>query len=197
MPGYAGAVYHDAMHTPLPTTPLSDASPTFLRRVAITIATGFGLGRARFAPGTVGSLLGIPLVLAFSLLDGRLGTQVALAVALTLAAVPVCDIAERAIGRKDPGCIVADEYLLLPIPFLDRGPLWHWLAGADVPRAVALLVAGFAIARVCDILKPSPVRQSQALPGGWGIVIDDFLASLYAWVLLWGFDGLVLARILG
>lgn len=167
-----------------------------LRRFAVLVATGFGLGRAPFAPGTVGSLLGIPIVLALSLLDGRPGVQAAIAGALAVAAIPVCDIAERHFGRKDPGCIVADEYLLLAIPFIDRGPLWHWLSGADVPRALALLVAGFLIARVCDILKPSPVRQSQALPGGFGIVVDDFLASLYAWVILWGFDGLVLDKLL-
>lgn len=169
---------------------------TLPRRLAIDVATGFGLGRAPFAPGTVGSLLGIPLVLALSLLHGQPGAQAAIAAALVLAAIPVCGIAERHFGRKDPGCIVADEYLLLPIPFIDRGPLWDWLCGADVPRALALLVAGFLIARICDILKPTPVRQSQALPGGLGIVIDDFLASLYAWVILWGFDGLVLDKLL-
>ena len=172
-------------------------SRSLLQRAAVAVATGFGLGRSPFAPGTVGSFLGIPLVLAFSLLDGRPGIQIALALALAAVAIPVCGIAERHFGRKDPGCIVADEYLLLPIPFIGRGPLWEWLSGADVPRAIALLVAGFLVARICDICKPTPVRQSQALPGGLGIVVDDFLASLYAWVLLWGFDGHLLDRLLG
>ena len=166
-----------------------------LRRLAVLVATGFGLGRARFAPGTVGSLLGIPLVLAFSLLHGSPGIQTAIAAALVVVAIPICGIAERHFGRKDPGCIVADEYLLLPIPFIDRGPLWHWLCGADVTRAVALLVAGFLIARVCDILKPSPVRQSQALPGGFGIVIDDFVANLYSLAINWAIYILFLAKL--
>ncbi len=170
---------------------------SLLRKLSLLVATGFGLGKSPVAPGTVGSILGIPLVLAFLLLHGRTDVQIALAAALTLLAVPICGAAERHFGRKDPGCIVADEYLLLPIPFLDRGPLWQWLRGDDVPRAVALLACGFLIARICDILTPSPVRQSQLLPGGWGIVMDDFLASLYAWVLLWGLDGLVLQKWLG
>lgn len=187
------------MPNPDPSPAADGAAPSssLLQRAAVAVATGFGLGRSPVAPGTVGSLLGIPLVLAFSLLDGCPVVQAALAAALVAFAIPVCGVAERHFGRKDPGCIVADEYLLLPIPFIGRGPLWEWISGADVPRALALLVAGFLFARVCDILKPSPVRQSQSLPGGWGIVIDDFLASLYAWVLLWGFDGRLLDRILG
>lgn len=156
------------------------------RRAAVLVANGFGLGNARYASGTVGSLLGIPLVLAISTLHGNLACQIGICAALVLLAIPVCDVAERHYGRKDDGRIVADEYLLLPIPFLDRGNLWEALTGGRAVAALIVLAVGFAFARVVDILKPTPARQIQAVRGGLGVVLDDLVASLYAWILLWG-----------
>lgn len=159
------------------------------QRLLIPLANAFGLGNARYASGTVGSLLGIPLVLAISTLNGCLWAQIAICAILTIAAIPICDFAEKFYGIKDDGRIVADEYLLLPIGFINRGNLWEALTSGNAPlirEAILCLVIGFAIARIVDILKPSPARQIQNLPGGWGVVLDDFVASLYTWVLLWG-----------
>jgi phosphatidylglycerophosphatase A len=92
---------------------------------------------------------------------------------LALLAVPLCDIAEKAFARKDDGRIVADEYLTFPICMI----------GLPFAAHPWLLALGFLTHRACDIVKPPPARQIQALPGGAGIVMDDIISSLYALAL--------------
>ena len=89
-------------------------------------------------------------------------------------AVALCGEAEFRLGRKDPGEVILDEFVAMPLCFLG----WHALRG-PVPDAVIFL-AGFALFRLYDILKPFGIRRLQDLPAGWGIVIDDTAAALAA-----------------
>ncbi len=143
------------------------------------VATGFGLGLvAPFAPGTFGSAAGVALAYATTLLP--VGGQIIVCLALALAAIPFCSLAERRLGIKDDGRITADEWMLYPIALIGIpvGDLPWW--------AMALF---FVVIRFVDIVKPPPARQLQALHGGFGIMIDDFFANLYSlginWVLYW------------
>ena len=142
---------------------------TLREKLAVWIATGFGLGLiAPIAPGTVGSLPGV--LVALWLTQQRLSLQVLACVGLTLFAIPLCDVAEKVLNKKDDGRICADEWMLFPICVIGLPLLQHlWL-----------LPVCFVVARVCDIVKPPPARRLQELHGGIGIVIDDFFASLYA-----------------
>lgn len=159
----------------------------FMNRMIIAAATGLGLGFSPFAPGTCGALLGIPLGLALSRFHNSLWLQIVVALILTIIAIPICDAAEKILGKKDDGRIVADEYMLLPICFIGQGPIWDWLVGGEKTLdAIVFLVITFIISRAVDILKPSPCRQIQCVKGGLGIVLDDFIASLYSWLLVWG-----------
>ena len=169
----------------------------FFGQCVLVVATGFGLGRIPFAPGTFGALLGVPLALGVTALHGHLWTQIAIVVALALIAVPICDAAEEIFGEKDDGRIVADEYLLLPVCFVGQMPVWDMMmqGGLDAKTAVVFTVFVFLVSRLCDILKPSPARQVQRLHGGLGIVLDDFFASLYTWVLVWGLKDIIVPRI--
>jgi phosphatidylglycerophosphatase A len=82
--------------------------------------------------------------------------------------------AERVFGRKDPGAVVIDEVCGQIVAFLARpNPSWQ------------LLLAGFIIFRVCDVLKPPPARRLEQLPGGWGIVLDDVVAGAYSLVIVY------------
>ena len=153
-------------------------------RATLWLATGFGLGLAPVASGTFGSLLGLPLVYALAWLAWP--WQVLATATLAVCAVPICGVAERVLGKKDDGRIVADEWMVLPVSFIGlpvleiaRGGGW-WL-----------LPAFWLSTRVFDILKPPPARQLQSLHGGAGIVIDDVFAALYALAanhLLWHFS---------
>lgn len=80
--------------------------------------------------------------------------------------------AERVLERKDPGIIVVDEVagMIVSVLFL--------------PRTPQVLLAAFLLFRVFDIWKPFPVRASQDLPGGFGVMVDDLLAGLYTLLLL-------------
>ncbi len=140
----------------------------------IAVATGFGLGLSPIAPGTFGTLLGIPLVWAIQS-TGGLGVagQAAAAAALAALAVPFCEIAERYFRTKDDHRIVADEYLTFPICTIGLPCLAHpWLFGV-----------AFLTNRACDILKPPPARGLQRLHGGVGIVVDDVIAAFYSLLL--------------
>lgn len=158
------------------------------RKIILPAATGLGLGYSPFAPGTCGALLGIPIALALTLLHDAVWLQAAIALALTLLAIPICDAAEGIFGVKDDGRIVADEYMLLPICFVGAGPVWRDLLSGGEPaiRAAAFVAFAFAVSRAVDILKPSPCRQIQRVRGGLGIVLDDFFASIYSRIIIWG-----------
>lgn len=145
------------------------------RRLVLLLATGLGTGHSPVAPGTVGSLLGLAWVAGVSALPephvlGPLATLVA-----ALVAIPICDRAGQLLGEKDPGAVVLDEIVAMPLVF----------GCGLMPLDTTTLVAGFLLFRVFDILKPPPVRQFERLPGGLGIVSDDLVAGLYAGLVLW------------
>ena len=139
-------------------------------RVATFLATGFWTGMAApIAPGTLGSWPGVLLALLFAAVL-PVWAQAIACLALTLLAIPVCDIAERALGKKDDGRICADEWMLYPIATL----------GLPLVEAPWLIPPTFLVIRAIDILKPPPARGLQRIPGGLGIVVDDLVANLYA-----------------
>ena len=130
------------------------------------IAIGFGTGLSPVMPGTVGTLVGLPIAWWVMTVPG-MGTQIIICAVLSVLSIPICEVAEKVIGGKDPGCIVADEYLTLPITVIGLTNPWA-------------LLSGFILHRVFDITKPPPIKQLQHIHGGFGITIDDFLAALIA-----------------
>lgn len=153
---------------------------TFLQKVSVFVATGFGIGLVSpIAPGTAGSLPGV--LLALWVTQQHLPLQILVCIGATFLAIPICDTAEAVLGKKDDGRICADEWMLFPICTI----------GLPLMRHLWLIPLCFVVARVCDIIKPPPARALQELHGGTGIVIDDFFASLYALAInhacYWGF----------
>ena len=93
---------------------------------------------------------------------------------ICLVGVPVCTAAARALGgAKDPGSIVLDEIASVPITFfmVPIDSLW-------------IVVVGFALHRLFDVTKPPPIRHLERLPGGLGIMADDWLAGVYSCAVL-------------
>lgn len=132
-------------------------------------ATGFGLGLSPVAPGTFGTLPGVAVAVLLAPLP--LAAHLAVLIALALAAVPLCTLAEQRFGREDDGRIVADEWMTFPICVI------------GLPLHPAVLAMAFVTHRLLDIVKPPPARQAQRLRAGWGIVADDVFSSLYALAL--------------
>ncbi|GJQ30645.1 MAG: phosphatidylglycerophosphatase A [Phycisphaerae bacterium] len=145
--------------------------------------TTFGLGRLRPAPGTWGSLP--PILLALALHAAGLGPNHTpllfstvfgvLALIFAVACIVQGDAAEARWG-KDPSNAVADETAgqCLPLMFLPAATFASW------PLALFTLALAFVSFRLLDIVKPWPAHQVQRLPAGWGILLDDLLAGLYA-----------------
>jgi len=187
-------------------------------RVSIAIATAFGLGYLPKAPGTWGSAAGI--LLSWLLLklwphitiweEGpRLwnipipyaAAAIGATISIGLLGLWAADRCAAYLGTKDPQVVVVDEvsgqmiaalftlgtterYLDGMTNFRD-GFWWH-----GDPRWKYLLL-GFILFRVFDIWKPFPARQAESLPGGLGIMADDWVAGIYAALGLW------IARALG
>ncbi len=152
-------------------------------RLLLWIAQGFGSGRLRPGPGTWGSLVG--LAMAIPLLRLPVAVQAAVAVVLGILAVPVCAAGERILGRKDPGSVVFDEIVAMPLVFLPAATFWHAQPPPNqLHRAWPVFLAGFVLFRVLDIWKPWPIRSLQNLHGGLGVVVDDIAAALIAGGLL-------------
>src|SRR3954447_20278758 len=154
-----------------------------MRRLALWIAQGFGIGRIPFAPGTFGSLLGLLWFVAL-LQTARLSLFLAGLLLGAGLSVWLCGVGEKVLGRKDPGSVVLDEITALPVCFLPwLIKLWipsHAIPGAASffgPRTWWWSAGIFVLFRIFDILKPWPIRSSQSLHGGWGVTVDDFLAA--------------------
>ena len=149
------------------------------------IAQGFGVGRIPVAPGTFGSLVGI-VWFALLLVPANIWLFIAGTIAGFGLSVWLCGEGEKILRQKDPGSIVLDEITAMPLCFAGWIGVAFWKIGS-LPRLDEILnarswpaVVGIFVAfRFFDVLKPWPIRQSQSLPGGWGITVDDFLAAIY------------------
>jgi phosphatidylglycerophosphatase A len=139
----------------------------------VDIATLGPIGRTMPAPGTWGSAAGLLFfVVCFHPL-GILENLFASA-ALAYLAIGICGQAEIQLGKHDPGEVILDEFVAMPLCFVG----WQMIVSPGYLPFLGLLAAGFALFRFYDIRKPWVIDSLQRLPGGWGIVIDDSGAAL-------------------
>jgi phosphatidylglycerophosphatase A len=143
----------------------------FRERALLFVATGFFIGTVPFAPGTFGSLIGLPVCFLLSRLN--LLQSVISILVFILFAIGIASAAEKILKQKDPGQIVIDEIAGLMVTF------------AGLPFNLKTALAGFIIFRVFDILKPFPIRiLERRVGGGTGVVLDDVLAGVYGNLIL-------------
>jgi phosphatidylglycerophosphatase A len=135
-------------------------------------ALGFGSGLAPKAPGTFGTLVGLPI---FGLISNYgLNLQLLIVAALFLIGIYFCDATGKALGVSDHGGIVWDEIvaMMLVLTFAPK----HWSGW----------IVAFLLFRLFDIWKPFPIRQFDAkLKNGFGVMFDDLLAAIYAIASMW------------
>ncbi|MFC7734335.1 phosphatidylglycerophosphatase A [Roseomonas sp. GCM10028921] len=145
-----------------------------IHRTAMAVASLLGIGRMRPAPGTWASAVVLPLAL--------LGPWWCLALGLLLSLLGIWAVSRLPEAREDPGWVVADE------------AAGQCLALAALPAGASALwvLAGFALFRALDILKPGPVGWADRMEGSLGVMLDDILAGLLAGAAL-----LLLQAVLG
>jgi len=143
----------------------------FREKAVMFLATGFYIGNIPVAPGTFGSLLGLPL--CFSLTGISASSAVLWTLLFILFAVWIADAAEKILKQNDPGCIVIDEIAGMMVALV------------GLPFNPITVVIGFIIFRILDILKPFPIRDlDKRIPGGLGVVADDVAAGILTNLLL-------------
>jgi phosphatidylglycerophosphatase A len=221
--------------TPSTETPTGTGNAQKKPRLAMLIATAFGVGYIPKAPGTFGSLVGIftavlsavfflrpvsfrdlfslhPLTDAIfsdnhflvpgsDIHDSALGLPLlcALGLLVLLSAIGVWSASRAAdySGIKDPQFVVIDEvagqHVTLILPLIPIA-LPHLTQHLDLSTYAIFftlsllnwkyLLLGFVLFRLFDIWKPFPVRQLESLPRGWGVMADDWMAGIYAAILL-------------
>lgn len=139
------------------------------------VATFFGIGFLKPGPGTWGSLATVLLwATAVSIIppSSRLWATITAAVVVTLIGIPAATQISRAFAVNDPQFVVIDEV---------AGQLVALIA---VPLAWKTFLAGFILFRVFDMWKPFPIGRLERLPEGFGIVVDDLGAGLYALIVV-------------
>jgi phosphatidylglycerophosphatase A len=142
-----------------------------MRRLALLLATWWGVGYSPIAPGTAGTIAAIPFFLLLSLLP--LSGYLAGVLGIGLVACWAAGQAERIFQKKDSRLIVIDEAVGFLVTMTALPPAWPYLVG------------GFCLFRCFDILKPPPIRLiERKVPGGYGVVLDDVLAGIYAQISL-------------
>ena len=133
--------------------------------LALACATALGAGYAPFAPGTVGSALGL---LIWFLLPDSAAIQGAVIVAMFIGGAIAAGVAEHHFDRTDPRQVVIDEVMgmlltLFMIPVDFKGAL-----------------VGFLLFRAADVIKPYPANRFERFGGGVGVMADDAMAAVYA-----------------
>jgi phosphatidylglycerophosphatase A len=146
-----------------------------MRKIIMLIATGLGTGYCPVS-GTVASALAVALYLPVAYLNTTLSIvilfYIGIVICLTGLSILTATRAAEWLGEKDPHKVVIDEIA------------GYFYAMFLLPATPLYIGASFIIFRLFDIWKPFPIRQSQRLPGGLGITIDDVLAGIYTCVLL-------------
>lgn len=144
----------------------------------LLLSTGLGTGYVPVAPGTAGAAVALLLwwIGYCTLTVGALfWTTLVVTVAVTFLGVWTSNVMERYWG-EDPRCVVIDEYVGTWIPLL---------VAPCGDRTWMMAILGFAAFRLIDIFKPLGCRWvDRNVKGGWGVMLDDVLAGLYALVVV-------------
>jgi phosphatidylglycerophosphatase A len=141
-------------------------------RVVLGVCTGGPVGHWGPFPGTNGTVLGLILYTVIFYRIGWVG-ELIFGAALIGLAILFCDEGERRLQKRDPGEILIDEVVAVPICFLGMSPAI--MASGHV---WLYMLAGFFLFRFFDILKPLGINRLQRYPGGLGVVLDDLGAAV-------------------
>ncbi len=141
------------------------------KMLQLGLITGGGVGYLPFAPGTFGTAVG--LLLAWGIAPLAWWLYGLSTLGLICMACWLAEIGNRHFQSQDPSAVVIDEVVAMTIVM--AGHPWKWW----------IVLTAFAAFRLFDIWKPWLARSAESLPGGIGVVADDLVAAVYAWLLVW------------
>ena len=149
------------------------------RLIAEWIGTVFYIGKLPFTPGTWSSLVAS---LTWFFIFDSLSPIILPIITLLLFAIGIiaCEKIINDTKEKDPSRIVIDEWV------------GQWIVFTFMPVNISILVIGLILFRIFDIFKPFPVKSMEKLSGGWGIMMDDVIAGIMAYILLYAINVTIL-----
>ena len=147
-------------------------------RLAVKLATLFGIGNVQHCPGTVGSLVGT-VIYAIIIRKVAIFPRLLVMLFMLILSLIVCDIAEKILKKHDPKEVILDEFVAMPFVFFGIEEYF-----SQKLSVAFIMIIGFIIFRIFDILKPLGINRLQKLPGGIGIVADDIAAAIYSNITL-------------
>lgn len=145
-----------------------------MKRLARVLALWFGCGKVPIAPGTAGTVGALPLCIWVA--PHGFWPVLILAATLLPVAIWAAGVVVEDSGNHDPQTVVIDEVV---------GMVLACLWGPHTPLGFAL---AFVLFRIFDQTKPFPARRSERLPGGYGVVMDDVFAGLWAAAIGYGIE---------
>jgi phosphatidylglycerophosphatase A len=142
-----------------------------MKHFILILATGFGVGYSPIAPGTLGTLVAIPVYYFLSNISSPI-YEITL-IGFFFLSVWISENAEIFFGKKDDQRIAIDEMMGFLITML-------W-----VSKTIRFIIVAFFLFRFFDILKPFPIRHlEKRFKGGFGVVLDDVMAGVYGNIIL-------------
>ena len=140
-------------------------------KTARAIATVFGLGFVRYAPGTAASIVALPIAWLIAFAGGRF---LLLLAGLFVFAVGAwaSEVYATETKKLDPSECVIDEVA------------GQWITCAFALVSLPSYALAFLLFRAFDIFKPWPISTTERLPGGIGIMADDLVAAIIAGAIL-------------
>lgn len=149
------------------------------KSISFFFATYFGFGYSKIAPGTIGSLMTLPLAFALGFYYGFIGLAAGVAVSFIIGIISTTEVLKHT--PHDPGFIVIDEVAGQLITFCAVAPYLQ-----NNLKAWPLYICGFILFRIFDIFKPQPVRWADSkINNAWGVMLDDIIAGVYAMLILY------------
>lgn len=142
-----------------------------LKRPVCFLGLGFGSGLAPFAPGTFGTIAAIPIYMLMEPLP--LTIYLLVTTIFFILGIYICQKSADWLGKDDPSAVVWDEIVGYLVTMIVAPAGWQWV------------IIGFVLFRIFDIMKPWPVSLAdKKLHGGFGIMLDDVVAGIYAAISL-------------
>ena len=149
------------------------------KSLSFLIATYLGFGYSKFAPGTIGSLMTLPLAIVLAYFFGTTGIILGVVVTFLIGVIATTEVLRYT--PHDPGFIVIDEVAGQLITFAAIAP--HLQNNLNT---WPIYLCGFILFRIFDIIKPQPVRWADhKITNAWGVMLDDIIAGVYAMLILY------------
>jgi len=144
-----------------------------MKKLSKIIATLFYAGFFPYAPGTLGSLLGISFYyFLFQSVTKSFSPLLNIGLFVTILALVFSDYYEYSKGEKDPSEIIIDEFAAILL-----------FSIFAVPKTFVDYTIIFILFRFFDVLKPYPIKKVEDLPAGAAVVLDDLMAALYGYII--------------